>query len=248
MTPPSRQNRHGRNHASLLRFLLPLVVLLIGVTPLTATALPIYESATAASPGLRGDSPEERMNVTQLQSLGVKFYCHVCEDGSKPVTTGSIGGYLAELTEYTKSEIIGAIVKLEDESDFPDSFDLTTSDVLGKTQIHISDLPGDFAGDLSVTLAGGWYALVFAATGIRDENAAIMPGVNGEIGDPLYFFGEPTGTANGFRYLDGGGLNAIRMFVDSDPAAPVPEPSTLLLLGSGLAGLGGVAWRQHRRN
>jgi len=32
-----------------------------------------------------------------------------------------------------------------------------------------------------------------------------------------------------------------------DTTSVVPEPSTLLLFGAGLLGLGGIAWRRHRR-
>jgi len=241
MKPSDGQTKRGRTPVVFPSVLLLLLgVLLIGATPVTVRAVPIYESAAASPPGLLGGGPDENLGVVQNQSLGVKF--HV----SGPVTTGCIGGYFAEFTPGTASEILGAIVRLHGPHDFPDSFALTADDVLGTTRIRISDVSGDFVGNLSLRLTGGWYALVFAATGVRDSNAAVMPGVHTEIEDPLYFFGRTTGAADGFEYLDGGGLDGIRMFVDSAPTVPVPEPSTIMLLGSGLAGLGGMAWRRGR--
>jgi PEP-CTERM motif len=47
---------------------------------------------------------------------------------------------------------------------------------------------------------------------------------------------------------DGGAIDIIPMddFLYSEPS-PVPEPTTLLLLATGVAGVGGTIWRQRRR-
>jgi len=215
----------------------PLVIVLVALLPLTALAFPIYESATLGPAGQTSG-----FSVVYDQTVGVRF--HVDER----VTIGSIGGHFSEYKTGTPSDIVGAIVRLHGSHDVPNSFDLTTRDVLGGTSIHVSGPSGDFAGNLDLTLARGWYALVFSPGGSGFAFEAQMPTVNPEIGDPSYFFGRTTSSKRkGFEYIDDGGLEGIRMFVNTDPVSPVPEPATLLLLGSGLLGLGGVAWRRNRQ-
>jgi len=79
----------------------------------------------------------------QDQSLGVKF--HV----SKPVVARSIGGYFQPYQTdpfVVPSDILGAVVRLHGPHDFPNSFDLTTPDVLATTEIHVSAVAGDYGG------------------------------------------------------------------------------------------------------
>ena len=195
----------------------PLVILLVALLPLTALAFPIYQSATLGPTGQIGGYP---FAIDVDQTLGVRFYV------DKRVTIGSIGGYFTESQPGVESDIVGAIVRLHGSHDFPNSFDLTTRDVLGKTSIHVSDPSGDFAGNLDLTLRRGWYALVFAPGGSGQTSAreAHMPTVNTGHRRPSYFFGRTTSSKRkGFEYIDGGGLDGLRMFVEYRSGLPGPR-------------------------
>jgi len=209
LTEHTKRSQVSRLARPVLQHL--VMLLFVALVPFTALAFPIYESAPLGQP-LVGEPP---FSIAVDQSLGVRFYL------DKRVTIGSIGGYFSESELGVESDIVGAIVRLHGSHDFPNSFDLTTRDVLGTTSIHVSEPSGDFAGNLALTLRRGWYALVFAPggsglTSAREAGMPLMPTVNPEIGDPSYFFGRLTSSKKkGFEYIDGGGLERIRMFVRS---------------------------------
>ncbi len=86
----------------------------------------------------------------------------------------------------------------------------------------------------------GWFfgSGLFSATG-----SGFMPSNNTDIpGSASYFFwNEIAGT-----WTDGGISNVRFVVAGNSGPAPIPEPGTLLLIGSGLVGLGAGAWRRKK--
>ena len=73
---------------------------------------------------------------------------------------------------------------------------------------------------------------------------ASSPWYNGQEGQMVFWFGGWTQNAN----LDWTGLYEGNIILEGNEVAPVPEPATMLLFGTGLAGLIGIRTRKKKEN
>jgi hypothetical protein len=194
-------------------------------TPLSAAIL--YESGTLGPTGVTWDDLlAETVGGTNIRSVvftGVRFELH------QPVVTTQIGGHFLQRPGSDpdgNGSFFGAIVALEDESDFPNSGDLSTSDVLGSTVLTFPNPSAEVFGNLSLSLDPGYYALVFGSGlfGATAEGTAIRN--NPDIGAPTYIGWQPG--AGWFNLTGISTIFADHRFVVLGNV--VPEPSTAILV------------------
>jgi hypothetical protein len=93
-------------------------------------------------------------NLNAAVFNGVRF------ELTKSVFTNGIGGHFVG-SPSGNGDYFGAIVRLDGPNDFPNSANLTSSDVLGTTLIHFPDPSAEAFGNIELPLDPGWYGLVF---------------------------------------------------------------------------------------
>ena len=105
------------------------------------------------------DSFEKKNSAHQMQLNylnGIGIEAQIDEGAEDP--------YITFYRRFDASpEFFGALVALSGPNDFPDSGDLSTSDVLGVSVLAVPRPSDEVSAALDVALTPGWYALVVAS-------------------------------------------------------------------------------------
>jgi hypothetical protein len=197
--------------------LFKVVILLISTlnSYITTKADVIYESATMGPTGQTSG-----WTIDNEQSLGTRFYI------SQTTQITAIGG---RISNFTYANIFGAIVKLDNFSDFPDGAPLKNEDVIAYTVFSGGYIDSDYRTPLSTILSPGYYALVFGSGLYGTTGSAMMPYADQiDLGTPQYICWDSFRNPQWFDPIP---LQA-RFVIEG---TVVPEPATLLLFGLGAA-------------
>lgn len=168
--------------------------ILIGVQTLIGASCTfadvLFESGTLGPTGipyggLGGGTAPGSSGVTPDVFSGVRF------ELSALAQTTRVGGHFVADPRIATTSFFGAIIRLDDGTDFPDSGDLSTADVVGATVLAFPHPSAEVFSDLEVTLDPGWYALVFGSGlfGASGIGAAVLN--NPDVGNPSYIAFQP---------------------------------------------------------
>ena len=199
------------------------LLLLLPLAHGSALADTIFESGTLGATGVTWSEVENQVslgaNISSFAFNGVKFHL------SQTVITTSIGGHFVAPNDGT---FFGAIVALDDETDFPDSGDLSTPDTLGHALLNCPISSAEVFGDLNLSLDPGWYALAFGSGlfGATGAGAALLN--NPDIGTPQYIGHQPLSGSSWGNLLNPIFRN-YRLVVEGNI---VPEPACAVLVAA----------------
>jgi hypothetical protein len=199
------------------------LAILLALMPAHCFADVIFESGTRGPIGISideiggGTTPGGAV-VSGVAFDGVRF------EMTQTVITTRVGGHFVADPPLGTS-FFGAIVRLDDDMDFPNSGDLSTPDILGATLLTFPNPSAEVFGDLQVRLDPGWYALVFGSGlfGATGRGGSLLN--NPDIGMPDYIGFQPGFGWYSFAEI-GGFFKNFRLVVEGNF---VPEPTSKIM-------------------
>jgi hypothetical protein len=214
-----------RDNKNVVRRLSTLgIVFALVLTAIDVRGEVLFESGTLGPTGVpwsqltSGDVPGSVISPTVF--TGVRFRL------DESAITTQMGGHFGSPANGT---FFAAVVALNSGSDFPDSGDLTSSDVLGETLLTFPGPSAEVFSEIHLSLDPGWYALVFGSGLFGASGSGGALANNPDIGNPSYIAFQPL---SGIPWLDLGTFITDLRFVVKGRIIPEPSISALLISAS----------------
>ncbi|MCA9190151.1 MAG: tandem-95 repeat protein [Planctomycetales bacterium] len=158
------------------------------------------------------------MNVNAGNYYGVRF------EVTEPINIDRVG---ASFGYGLGQNPFAAIIRLDNATDVPDSYDLTSDDVLARTTIPVAyNDSGDRFGTMDLEIQPGWYALMVGGEG--DSNAALRLD-NVALTNPSLYLHSRLGVPEYFSITAANPTSRMRFIVEGSSTGG----AATILLGSG---------------